>query len=187
MTMSPMKNLEGLLGIRSWSDDEPEDDFVDDEVVDGRIRQSNEDLDGDASFSSVERPELRFADVGGMRKVKEEIQVKIIYPLQHAEMYAAYGKKVGGGILMYGPPGCGKTHLARATAGEVDARFLSIGISDVLDMWIGNSERNLHGFFEEARRNRPCVVFIDEVDALGARSFRHASKCWAPSGQSVSF
>jgi SpoVK/Ycf46/Vps4 family AAA+-type ATPase len=75
---------------------------------------------------------------------------------------------VGGGILMYGPPGCGKTYLARATAGEVKAAFLSIGISDVLDMWIGSSEKNLHELFEQARRNRPCVLFFDEVDALGA-------------------
>jgi SpoVK/Ycf46/Vps4 family AAA+-type ATPase len=69
---------------------------------------------------------------------------------------------------MYGPPGCGKTYLARATAGEVKAGFLSIGISDVLDMWIGSSEKNLHELFEQARRNRPCVLFFDEVDALGA-------------------
>jgi SpoVK/Ycf46/Vps4 family AAA+-type ATPase len=83
-------------------------------------------------------------------------------------MYAAYGKKVGGGILLYGAPGCGKTHLARATAGEVKATFISVGISDVLDMWIGNSERNLSEIFQRARANTPCVLFFDEVDALGA-------------------
>ena len=71
-------------------------------------------------------------------------------------------------ILLVGPPGCGKTHLARATAGEIKARFLAVGISDVLDMWLGNSERNLHELFEQARRNTPCVVFFDEVDALAA-------------------
>jgi SpoVK/Ycf46/Vps4 family AAA+-type ATPase len=69
---------------------------------------------------------------------------------------------------MYGPPGCGKTFLARATAGEVKAGFLAVGISDVLDMWIGQSEKNLHGIFEQARAHRPCVLFFDEVDALGA-------------------
>lgn len=162
--------LAGLLGIQSWQDgsaDEP-DAAAEDEVVDGRLRQVAEGGEDAYPEGQVERPSLKFADVGGMDKVKEEIQVKIIYPLTHAEMYAAYGKKVGGGILMYGPPGCGKTHLARATAGEVDAQFMSIGINDVLDMWIGNSERNLHSLFEEARENRPCVVFFDEVDALGA-------------------
>jgi len=69
---------------------------------------------------------------------------------------------------MYGPPGCGKTHLARATAGEVKAGFLCVGINDVLEMWIGQSERNLHELFERARESKPCVLFFDEVDALGA-------------------
>lgn len=164
-----------LLGIKTWSTEgdesarQEEEDSDEDEVVDGRVRQFSE---GDSSTSDavapLERPKISFKDVGGMNKVKEEIQVKIIFPLTHAEMYAAYGKKIGGGILMYGPPGCGKTHLARATAGEVQAQFASIGINDVLDMWMGNSERNLHSIFEQARRNRPCVLFFDEVDALGA-------------------
>ncbi|MBA4016315.1 MAG: cell division protein [Pirellula sp.] len=138
------------------------------EVSEGRVRQGWEG-DG-AAFSefSVERPTVKFADVGGMEKLKEEIRLKIILPLEHPELFKAYGKAIGGGILMYGPPGCGKTHLARATAGEVNAGFLSIGINDVLDMWIGQSEHKLHELFEQARRNRPCVLFFDEVDALGA-------------------
>ena len=69
---------------------------------------------------------------------------------------------------MYGPPGCGKTFLARATAGEIEAKFITIGLHDILDMWIGNSEKNLHEVFQAARKNTPCVLFIDEVDALGA-------------------
>ena len=91
--------------------------------------------------------------------------MKIIHPLEHPEIYKAYGKKIGGGILMYGPPGCGKTHLARATAGEINANFISVGISDILDMYIGQSERNLHAIFEKARKLKPCVLFFDEVDA----------------------
>jgi AAA+ superfamily predicted ATPase len=126
---------------------------------------------GDLPFTpevDVERPQLSFEDVGGMERVKEEIRMKIILPLRQPDLFKAYGKKVGGGILLYGPPGCGKTYLARATAGEVQAGFLSIGISDVLDMWIGQSEKNLHAVFEQARAHRPCVLFFDEVDALGA-------------------
>lgn len=141
---------------------------ADSEVVDGRIRAGWEE--GSADYhDSIERPTIGFADVGGMDALKEEIRLKIIYPLEHRELYEAYGKSIGGGILMYGPPGCGKTHLARATAGEIKAGFIAVGISEVLDMWIGSSERNLHQLFQEARDNKPCVLFFDEVDALGAR------------------
>ncbi len=115
-----------------------------------------------------ERPSISFADVGGMDNLKDEIRLKIIHPLTNPEIYAAYGKKIGGGILMYGPPGCGKTYLARAAAGEVKATFISVSISDVLDMYTGQSERNLHDIFENARENTPSVLFFDEVDALGA-------------------
>lgn len=121
-----------------------------------------------AGASEPERPDLTFADVGGMERVKEEVRMKILLPLRQPELFKAYGKKIGGGILMYGPPGCGKTFLARATAGEVQAGFIAVGISDVLDMWIGQSEKNLHALFEQARSHRPCVLFFDEVDALGA-------------------
>ena len=116
-----------------------------------------------------ERPTISFADVGGLEALKEEIRLKIIHPMTHPEIYAAYGKEVGGGVLLYGPPGCGKTFLARATAGEVRSPFLAVGIHDVLDMWLGQSERNLHSIFEQARKKRPCVLFFDEVDALGAK------------------
>lgn len=139
-----------------------------DEPDDGeRERLPAGDLPADAAVE-IERPALKFADVGGMDAVKEEIRMKIILPLKQPDLFKAYGKKAGGGILLYGPPGCGKTFLARATAGEVAAGFLAIGISDVLDMWIGQSEKNLHAIFEQARSHKPCVLFFDEVDALGA-------------------
>lgn len=137
------------------------------EVIEGRVRASYEDEPASAE-REIERPKITFKDVGGMEKVKEEIRLKIIHPLTHAELYKAYGKPIGGGILMYGPPGCGKTYLARATAGEINAGFIAVGINDVLDMWIGKSEQNLHALFDQARRNKPCVLFFDEVDALGA-------------------
>ena len=116
----------------------------------------------------IERPKVDFKDVGGMDRLKEEIRMKIILPLEQPELYKAYGKKVGGGILMYGPPGCGKTFLARATAGEIRANFFSVGLNDILDMYIGQSEQNLHEIFQKARANTPAVLFFDEVDALGA-------------------
>ncbi|RYY62590.1 MAG: AAA family ATPase [Chitinophagaceae bacterium] len=116
----------------------------------------------------MEKPDLRFKDVGGMERVKEEISIKIIQPMKNPELFKAFGKKSGGGILLYGPPGCGKTFVAKATAGEINAKFINIGLHDILDMWIGNSEKNLHEIFEMARRNTPCVLFFDEVDAMGA-------------------
>ncbi len=115
------------------------------------------------------KPNINFSDVGGLDAVKREIDLKIIKPLEHAELYASYGKKIGGGILLYGPPGCGKTYLARATAGEINAGFINVTLNDILDMWVGGSEKNLNTLFEEARNNTPCVLFIDEIDALGAK------------------
>lgn len=126
------------------------------------------DMPPESPAMEKERPGITFADVGGMERVKEDIRMKIIHPLQHADLFKAYGKKIGGGLLLFGPPGCGKTYLARATAGEVKASFFSIGLHDVLDMWIGQSEKNLHEIFEQARRSAPAVLFIDEIDALGA-------------------
>lgn len=150
-------------------------DFVDEEI-DAALRIPNGDeMDDlfDDPFNRddtyfMEKPTTKFADVGGMQKVKEEISIKIIQPLKNPDLFKAFGKKSGGGILLYGPPGCGKTFIAKATAGEIDAKFINIGLHDILDMWIGNSEKNLHEIFELARRNKPCVLFFDEADAMGA-------------------
>jgi SpoVK/Ycf46/Vps4 family AAA+-type ATPase len=149
--------------------------FNDDEL-DSHLRLQNPSTQTAEQFiesieqgtEGLEKPKINFDHVGGMNKVKDEIKIKIIQPLLHPELYKAYGKKAGGGILLYGPPGCGKTHLARATAGQIQASFISIGIHDVLDMWMGNSEKRLHDLFELARRQTPCVLFFDEIDALGA-------------------
>ena len=151
LTLDPSyfdEELDRQLRMRNTAEIEDEDDFTDDRFL--------------------EKPALTFEDVGGMDQVKKEIELKIIRPLLHPELYKAYGKKAGGGILLYGPPGCGKTFIAKATAGQVNAKFINVGLNDVLDMWIGNSEKNLHEIFELARNNTPCVLFIDEIDALGA-------------------
>jgi SpoVK/Ycf46/Vps4 family AAA+-type ATPase len=137
------------------------------EIVNGKIRVSSGDTKV-LNDSNIERPQISFQDIGGMDTVKDEIRLKIIYPLQQPELYRAYGKTIGGGILLYGPPGCGKTYLARATAGEINSSFIAVGINEILDMWLGNSERNLHSIFENARSHKPCVLFFDEVDALAA-------------------
>jgi SpoVK/Ycf46/Vps4 family AAA+-type ATPase len=115
------------------------------------------------------RPALTFADVGGLDDVKQRLNRSFLLPLKQPELFAKFGKSLRGGLLLYGPPGCGKTFIARALAGEIGARFVSIGLSDVLDMWLGESERKLHELFENARRAAPTVLFLDEVDALGQR------------------
>lgn len=132
-----------------------------------RMRAANATSNHDDSF--LEKPNVKFADVGGLENVKKEIDLKIIKPLNNVELYATYGKKIGGGILLYGPPGCGKTFLAKATAGEINAAFINVSLNDILDMWHGNSEKNLHNIFAKARQNTPCVIFFDEIDALAAK------------------
>jgi len=131
----------------------------------------------DLGLADFEKPKLNFSGVGGMEALKEEIRMKIIHPLKHAELFKAYNKKVGGGVLLYGPPGVGKTLISKATAGEIEANFMALGLHQILDMWIGNSEKNMHEIFELARRNAPTVLFFDELDALAAdrRDLRHSA------------
>jgi SpoVK/Ycf46/Vps4 family AAA+-type ATPase len=129
------------------------------------------------NLPDVQKPEVSFANVGGLEDVKEEIRMKIIYPLQNRALFKAYGKKLGGGVLLYGPPGCGKTLISKATAGEIQANFISVGIHQILDLYVGNSEKNLHQAFELARENAPAILFFDEVDALAAdrKDFRESA------------
>lgn len=127
-------------------------------------------LDTDPTSAwSPESSSVTFADVGGMEHVKARLNASFLAPLANPELRALYGKSLRGGLLLYGPPGCGKTYIARAVAGELGARFISVGIADVLDPYLGASEQNVRGVFEAARAAAPCVVFIDEIDALGQR------------------
>ena len=140
--------------------------------------EPSDGFDGEANEAAdLERPGISFAGVGGMEDIKEEIRMKIIYPLQNRALFKAYGKKLGGGVLLYGPPGCGKTLISKATAGEIQANFISVGIHQILDLYIGNSEKNLHQLFQLARDNPPAILFFDEVDALAAdrKDFRESA------------
>ncbi|MFF5763206.1 ATP-binding protein [Streptomyces tanashiensis] len=142
--------------------------FLDDPQADG-----GEGTAGDAAAWDVDAPgAVRLADVGGMEEVKERLEAAFLAPMRNPELRRLYGKSLRGGLLLYGPPGCGKTFIARAVAGELGANFLTVSLSDVLDMWIGASEKNIHDIFETARRQAPCVVFLDELDALGAKRSR---------------
>lgn len=117
----------------------------------------------------VERAGVRLADVGGMTEVKNRLEASFLAPMRNPELRRLYGKSLRGGLLLYGPPGTGKTFIARAIAGEMGAGFLSVTISDILDPYIGNSEANLHNIFQQARDHAPCVLFLDELDAIGIK------------------
>ena len=113
--------------------------------------------------------EMTFADVGGLDHVKRDIERRIIAPFKQSSLLSRFKKKSGGGVLMYGPPGCGKTMIARATAGECGARFQAVAISDILDPYWGVAEQRLSAIFEKARNATPTILFFDEIDALGAK------------------
>jgi SpoVK/Ycf46/Vps4 family AAA+-type ATPase len=112
-----------------------------------------------------------FDDIAGLDDLKRTMRLQIIEPFLRPGLFAKFKKRAGGGVLLYGPPGCGKTMMARAVAFECRAEFIDVGISDVLNMYIGESERNLAALFDKARARRPSVLFFDELDALAfARS-----------------
>merc|ERR1712028_260960 len=114
----------------------------------------------------VEIPNVTWADIGGLEKVKQELKETIQYPLDYPEKFEKFGLPPSKGILFYGPPGCGKTLLAKAVANECQANFISIKGPELLTMWFGESEANVREVFEKARQASPCVLFFDELDSI---------------------
>lgn len=119
-----------------------------------------------ATWLVAERPTLRLSDVAGLEEVKEQIRLRMIYPFTHPHLATKFGIKQGGGILLFGPPGTGKTFLARAAAGELEAAFFVVKPSDLLSKWFGEAEQNVAALFAEARRYPRSVIFIDEIEGL---------------------
>ncbi|MGC8622458.1 MAG: AAA family ATPase [Candidatus Micrarchaeia archaeon] len=112
---------------------------------------------------------LKFDSVIGSKKVKEYLYDNVVLAIQHPELFKKYGKKLGVGLLMYGPPGVGKTYMVNAIAGEAGANVIIARINQIVDMYTGNTEKNLHAIFQQARENIPCIIFFDELDALGIK------------------
>lgn len=120
-----------------------------------------------------QRADVNFADVGGLETIKKQIHQRIILPFTNPSLFNRFKKRKGGGVLLYGPPGCGKTLIARATSGECKANFYCISIADVFEMWVGESEKKLQEIFEQARQNAPSVLFFDELEVLASKRDRH--------------
>lgn len=119
---------------------------------------------------------ISFDKVAGMESIKRTLRMQIIEPLLNPSLFRRYGKKVGGGVLLYGPPGCGKTLLARALAAECRGEFIPVGVGDVLSVWLGMSEANMAELFAHARATAPSVLFFDELDALGCSRAKTSSE-----------
>ncbi|GAA4912275.1 hypothetical protein GCM10023223_33900 [Stackebrandtia albiflava] len=128
--------------------------------------------DGDESAPpvlDVEESRVTLADVAGMAEAKKRLEAAFLAPIRNPKLRRFFGKSLRGGLLMYGPPGCGKTFLAKAVAGELGAAFIPVTLNEILERWLGDSERNLHALFEAARLQAPCVLFFDELDAIGGK------------------
>jgi SpoVK/Ycf46/Vps4 family AAA+-type ATPase len=138
-------------------------------VGDGETADSASAGIDEADAYDAEQARLTLADVAGMDEVKQRLEAAFLAPMRNPDLRRLYGKSLRGGLLLYGPPGCGKTFIARAVAGELGARFIAVSFADIIDMFVGQSERNIHELFEIARRNAPCVLFLDEVDAIGQK------------------
>ena len=142
----------------------------------GAERSEREEVAAARAMFAETASALRFDDVGGLDEVKKQITRRIVTPFRKPSLFAKYRRKAGGGVLLFGPPGCGKTLLARATAGECEARFVNVPVVDVVDKYIGEAERKLAAIFADARRDTPTVLFFDELEALAGSRSGHANQ-----------
>merc|ERR1712240_575061 len=131
-----------------------------------QIREKMDLIDLEDDNIDVEVPNVTWADIGGLEKVKNELQELVQYPVEHPEKFLKFGMTPSKGVLFYGPPGCGKTLLAKAIANECQANFISIKGPELLTMWFGESEANVREIFDKARSAAPCVLFFDELDSI---------------------
>ena len=150
-----------------------EDDTIDAEILDS-MAVTNEHFITALSVSNpsalretvVEVPNVSLEDIGGLESVKQELQETVQYPVEHPEKFEKFGMAPSKGVLFYGPPGCGKTLLAKAIANECQANFISVKGPELLTMWFGESEANVREIFDKARQSAPCVLFFDELDSI---------------------
>lgn len=150
-----------------------EDDTIDAEVLDS-MAVTQEHFKHALAHSNpsslretvVEVPNVSWDDIGGLEGVKRELRELVQYPVEHPELFEKFGMEASKGVLFYGPPGCGKTLLAKAVANECQANFVSVKGPELLTMWFGESESNVRDVFDKARSAAPCVLFFDELDSI---------------------
>jgi len=116
--------------------------------------------------NKVEVPDVKWADIGGLEETKRELQEMVRYPIEHRGLFEMFGMQASRGVLFYGPPGCGKTLMAKAIANECGANFISVKGPELLNMWFGGSEANVRDLFDKARAASPCILFFDEMDSI---------------------
>ncbi|XP_017250418.1 cell division control protein 48 homolog E [Daucus carota subsp. sativus] len=153
-----------------------EDETIDAEILNS-MAVSNEHFQAALGTSNpsalretvVEVPDVSWDDIGGLENVKRELQETVQYPVEHPEKFEKFGMSPSRGVLFYGPPGCGKTLLAKAIANECQANFISVKGPELLTMWFGESEANVREIFDKARQSAPCVLFFDELDSIATQ------------------
>ncbi|KAG5489278.1 hypothetical protein GH5_00143 [Leishmania sp. Ghana 2012 LV757] len=167
-TEAAMQCIREKLSVIDW-----EDDTIDIEVMNAmcvtqeHFREAMAKTNPSAlRETQVETPNVTWEDVGGLLDVKRELQELVQYPVEYPWKFEKYGMSPPKGVLFYGPPGCGKTLLAKAIATECQANFISIKGPELLTMWFGESEANVRDVFDKARAAAPCVLFFDELDSV---------------------
>jgi transitional endoplasmic reticulum ATPase len=116
--------------------------------------------------NKIEVPNVKWEDIGGLEETKRELQEMVRYPIEHRHLFERFGMQASRGVLFYGPPGCGKTLMAKAIANECGANFISVKGPELLNMWFGGSEANVRNLFDKARAASPCILFFDEMDSI---------------------
>lgn len=140
---------------------------------------------GNAGFRPIKVDDTNFASVIGLEHVKSALNRDLIFPLNNPVLAKEYGVAIKGGILLYGPPGCGKTFVTKALAGQAKMNIIEVKISDVMSAWVGEHEKNMRKVFESARKNAPCIVFFDEIEFLGGKREMHSREPWMRGGLNV--
>mmetsp|Transcript_24179 Transcript_24179/g.35984 ORF Transcript_24179/g.35984 Transcript_24179/m.35984 type:complete len:899 (+) Transcript_24179:34-2730(+) len=116
--------------------------------------------------NKVEVPDVKWADIGGLEDTKRDLQEMVRYPIEHRGLFEKFGMEASRGVLFYGPPGCGKTLMAKAIANECGANFISVKGPELLNAYFGGSEANVRDLFDKARSASPCILFFDEMDSI---------------------